>query len=433
MSGRAPGLQEDGDDVHCNEDSTTLDKACQEGETSAEHRRALRQRLRQRLSYSCTSAARASTGVYMPEEVELVDPSFLRCDEGAADAFDAAGETTAASVAEPVSTSERNAISEIAPGPIDAPSSNSDEADSSGAAEVAWTELWEAVSCSARNGGAGSAAMSLACERWRRTAHGERHTLWSKILAKGSRMGLPAQQLTVSAPAQHDWGRITKAVRAGVPASMRCAVWTACSGAASKKSEAASARGCSGSHSLYGDFVKDGLSLQNEASMVIEADVTRTGVEESLHGPLRRVLLAFAARNPDIGYCQSMNFIVATLFLYCDEEGYYTKTMTGLRADLRVLDSLVARWLPNLHKHLDQHSIDLSPILMNWLLCLFAPALVHHSRLKSKLCCCRACTYILRVVSFLLSGVVAASCLENGACERRARETVFERPCLVSS
>ena len=33
---------------------------------------------------------------------------------------------------------------------------------------------------------------------------------------------------------------------------------------------------------------------------------------------LRRVLLAFAAQNPRIGYCQSMNFLAAALLLALD-------------------------------------------------------------------------------------------------------------------
>ena len=56
----------------------------------------------------------------------------------------------------------------------------------------------------------------------------------------------------------------------------------------------------------------------------------------------------FQVRNKEIGYCQSMNFVVATMLMYCSEEqsfwilcslvedvlpeGYYTETLSGLRA-----------------------------------------------------------------------------------------------------
>merc|ERR1719277_1888482 len=86
-----------------------------------------------------------------------------------------------------------------------------------------------------------------------------------------------------------------------------------------------------------------------------------------------------------------MNFIAATLLLYESDErafwmlcsliedvlpaDYYTCDMVGLRADLRLLDSLIAVHLPRLHRHLVENGIDLSPISMNWFLCLFVNTL----------------------------------------------------------
>lgn len=234
--------------------------------------------------------------------------------------------------------------------------------------DVAWISLWEAIS----NGGDISPedeVAILACERWRRKVHGERNDLWTRL----------ASTLRNS---RTDWARLTSGIRAGVPASLRGSVWYACSGAASKKQKAGMS---------YAELVKLGLQLRNEAANVIEVDLPRTGVGEHQMGQLRHILLAFAAKNPGIGYCQSMNFITKTLLLYNEEErtfwilcslieeilpaGYYTQTMSGLRSDLRLLDSLIGQYMPNLKSHLVQRGIDLAPITMNWFLCLFVNTL----------------------------------------------------------
>ena len=223
--------------------------------------------------------------------------------------------------------------------------------------------------------------MSSACELWRRPTASK--SIWSRLAKSG-----PSE-------AQHrDWERVSKAVRAGVPPALRCAVWSTCSGAIGKKSQVAAELGQT-PDSLYPSFTAQGLLLQNEASGVIDVDVPRTGCAEALLEPLRRVLLAFAVKNPQIGYCQSMNFIVATLLEFCDEESafwilcslvedmlpenYYTRNMVGVRVDMLVLTSLVKLHLPILHAHLVEHDIDLSPFTMGWFLCLYVNTLPNPS------------------------------------------------------
>ena len=43
---------------------------------------------------------------------------------------------------------------------------------------------------------------------------------------------------------------------------------------------------------------------------------------------LRRVLQAFALHNPDIGYCQSLNFITGMLLLFLNEEDAFWLLVT---------------------------------------------------------------------------------------------------------
>eukprot|EP00438_Fugacium_kawagutii_P028743 Skav229643 [mRNA] locus=scaffold649:315966:343554:- [translate_table: standard] len=163
-----------------------------------------------------------------------------------------------------------------------------------------------------------------------------------------------------------------------------------------KKKEASQDKAFESMEFSYHFFVTQGAALKNEASGVIEVDVPRTGCEEALFEPLRRLLLAFAARNPALGYCQSMNFIAAALLRYCDEEsafwilcslledilpeGYYTVNMVGIRVDMLVLNSLIMRYLPNLHKHFTEQDVDLSPVSMNWFLCLYINTLAETTR-----------------------------------------------------
>jgi hypothetical protein len=112
-----------------------------------------------------------------------------------------------------------------------------------------------------------------------------------------------------------------------------------------------------------------------QAAIDIEKDLRRTfptnvnfqseqGIAE-----LRRVLLAYALRNPGLGYCQSMNFITAMLLLHMPEERafwtlaavvedllppeYFQGRMWGMRTEQRVLQSCLLWKLPRTSQHLE--------------------------------------------------------------------------------
>lgn len=160
----------------------------------------------------------------------------------------------------------------------------------------------------------------------------------------------------------------------------------------------------------------------------IEKDVTRTFPSNVYFGgdghgvpKLRRVLLAYAWRNPNVGYCQGMNvrpcpcsvsgpaavsrlmiqMLAATLLLTHTEEeqafwvlccmidrmlpqDYYTPTLLGSRVDQMVLQDLVAAHLPKVSLHLDKLGVDLASVTFGWFLSLFTDCLpVEVSHLSS--------------------------------------------------
>lgn len=140
-------------------------------------------------------------------------------------------------------------------------------------------------------------------------------------------------------------------IRNGVPPEHRGAVWWACSGGAEKMKAARE------SNDTFASYYDTAISLPNPAEHDIMKDLHRTfpcNDELSQEGiePLKRVLLAYSVRNREVGYCQSMNFLVALLLTLLDEEqafwvlaaivedilphNYYTASMLGCRVDQSV-------------------------------------------------------------------------------------------------
>ncbi|EQC41274.1 hypothetical protein SDRG_01249 [Saprolegnia diclina VS20] len=136
--------------------------------------------------------------------------------------------------------------------------------------------------------------------------------------------------------------------------------------------------------------------INAEAVRQIDADVDRTVAPDDpdfspdLVDALRNVLVAYAAHNPTLGYCQGLNYVVARL-LQCvgDEEAafwllermitmlpedYYT-TMLGVAVDQHVFASLVAQQKPDVLRHIEGlggFGAELSLACTEWFLTLFA-------------------------------------------------------------
>ncbi|KAK7487240.1 hypothetical protein BaRGS_00021468, partial [Batillaria attramentaria] len=105
---------------------------------------------------------------------------------------------------------------------------------------------------------------------------------------------------------------------------------------------------------------------------------------------LQDVLLAFCVHNPNIGYCQGMNFLVAMALLFMDAQdafwtlvavteryhsvSYFDQNLLGAQADQSVLRDLLGDLLPNLARHLEAIDIEISTVTLNWFLAIFFDA-----------------------------------------------------------
>ena len=145
-------------------------------------------------------------------------------------------------------------------------------------------------------------------------------------------------------------------VRMGIPPELRGAIWLQLAGIKAIKIP-----------NLYQSLLKEKAHLANPDMDAINKDLRRTFqnhanfVDEQGVAALKRVLVAYAWKNPKVGYVQSMNFVVALLLLFMDEEdafwmlsvivevilpGYYTADLFGAVVDQHVLRQLIGERLP---------------------------------------------------------------------------------------
>ena len=115
------------------------------------------------------------------------------------------------------------------------------------------------------------------------------------------------------------------------------------------------------------------MEYPNPCFNQIEVDLRRTfpndppEVIEQLIVPMRNVLFTFVKRNPTIGYCQGMNFIVGNLLKYLNEEetfwtfvcicenmlplDYYSELL-GILVDQKVFEHMMIEKFPKLVSHM---------------------------------------------------------------------------------
>ena len=183
--------------------------------------------------------------------------------------------------------------------------------------------------------------------------------------------------------------RLKRYIRKGIPGAHRKGVWLELSGANDMKKEEP-------------DLFKTMLAMETNKVTFdqIKTDLPRTFPNNShfdstdpnsMQKPLLNILRSFANSNPNIGYCQGLNYIAGLILLVTrDEESsfwllkvlaekilpeYYSASMPGLLTDVRVLSELSRKEIPILAKHIDSLQIPWALICSKWFICLFVEVL----------------------------------------------------------
>ncbi|XP_038617685.1 TBC1 domain family member 8 isoform X2 [Tachyglossus aculeatus] len=205
--------------------------------------------------------------------------------------------------------------------------------------------------------------------------------------------GMSREQIKVSLWNDHfvEYGRtvcmfrtekIRKLVAMGIPESLRGKLWLLFSDAVTDLN----------THpGYYGNLVEESMGKCCMATEEIERDLHRSLPEhpafqnETGIAALRRVLTAYAHRNPKIGYCQSMNILTSVFLLYAKEEeafwllvavcermlpDYFDRRVIGAQVDQSVFEELIKERLPELADHMKDLSA-LSSVSLSWFLTLF--------------------------------------------------------------
>lgn len=185
------------------------------------------------------------------------------------------------------------------------------------------------------------------------------------------------------------WREFRLLVLGGIPVALRAKTWSECSGASAMRIPG-----------YYDDLVHGVGGSDPDPSVVaqIDMDIRRTLTDNVFFrkGPgvskLKEVLLAYSRRNPEVGYCQGMNLIAASLLLIMPtaEDAfwiltsmieiilpphYYDHGLLASRADQVVLRQYISELLPKLSAHLEELGVELEALTFQWFLSVFTDCL----------------------------------------------------------
>lgn len=172
-------------------------------------------------------------------------------------------------------------------------------------------------------------------------------------------------------------------LQVGLPSRLRGELWEVLSGSVYLRFA---------NPQTYSLLLSTNAGKSSQSTDEIEKDLNRSLPEYKAYqtdeglAKLRRVLVAYSFRNPELGYCQALNIVVAGLLIYMSEEqafwllevlcdrilpGYYSPSMEGTLLDQRVFEALVGRCLPMIKDHFTSVDVQLSVASLPWFLSLY--------------------------------------------------------------
>lgn len=186
------------------------------------------------------------------------------------------------------------------------------------------------------------------------------------------------------------FNKVSNLVKEGLPLKHRGEVWLRLTGVAAKVQQY---------EGVYASLLEpyeraEVHDISNSPSTIqIEKDVPRTfpgyiwtPKGREFQPSLRRLLRAYALRNPHLGYCQSMNFIAGGLLVFMEEEeafwtlcfiveemlpDYFTRNIIGPQVDAQVFGELIAEQLPQLWEHFVDINLNIVLVCTQWFMCMY--------------------------------------------------------------
>lgn len=169
--------------------------------------------------------------------------------------------------------------------------------------------------------------------------------------------------------------------KSGVPQSLRCEVWQLLSGSFDCEALLENYKVLSIQESVWDSAISKDISRTFPAHEFFRSKGSE-GQDQ-----LCRVIKAYANRDQETGYCQSMTFMAATLLLHMPEEQAFcllVKIMEcygmrdlmkcdfeGLRSAFYQLERLLEEKLPDLHYHFRDVNVEMHMFASQWFLTLF--------------------------------------------------------------